>query len=339
MPARMSLPRSPRPSMLMPRWATMELGAEGSAGNLSGDEDADDGGARTPVWPPADATLPQLEDWLEALRRLPEDDVILARQALLGRRIGELRMPLPAQPAEPLTLVMRAKRVSDKRRRQLRRFSDLRDELLSQEVALRAALMDAHATVAATKQLLELAEEDEYRRFQDYAASLAAPGRTGSPSAAEEASADSARRAGGDAAAAQGVSGIITQLLMLPTAAEASNLGDAHAALLQQARLVHEGLTGNLGPSLVPDLPEQRGPAGSRGACPLACLGSLALARTPLGCPCPSLRPPSLLRDFAARPGPRLRMAAMPAPVRVALPRRLPKLRATRPVPAPPPGV
>ena len=88
---------------------------------------------------------------------------------------------------------MRAKRASDKRRRQLRRFTDLRDDLLSQEVALRAALMDAHATVAATKQLLELAEEEGYQRFQDYAASLIAPGRTGSPSAAEEASADSAR--------------------------------------------------------------------------------------------------------------------------------------------------
>ena len=99
------------------------------------------------------------------MRRLPEDDVILSRQALLGRRIGELRMPLPTQPAEPLTLVMRAKRTSDKRRKQLRRFTDLRDDLLSQEVALRAALMDAHATVAATKQLLGLAEDEEYQRF------------------------------------------------------------------------------------------------------------------------------------------------------------------------------
>ena len=85
-------------------------------------------------------------------------------------------------------------------------------------------------------------------RFQDYAATLEAPGRTGSPTAAEEASADSARQAGGDPAAAQGVSGITTQLLMLPTAAEASNLGEAYAALLQQARLVHDGLTGNKGP-------------------------------------------------------------------------------------------
>ena len=58
------------------------------------------------------------------LRRLPGDDAILSIQALLGRRIGELRRPLPAPPAELLTLVMRAKRLSDKRRRQLRRFMD-----------------------------------------------------------------------------------------------------------------------------------------------------------------------------------------------------------------------
>ena len=237
-------------------------GAEGSAGGMTDDDDAGDAGTRTPVWPPANASLAQLEEWLDALRRLPEDDVILGRQALLGRRIEELRRPLPAQPAEPLTLVLRAKRVTDKRRRQLRRFSGLLDELLAQEVALRAALLDAHATVDTTRRLLALAEEDEYRRFQEYAASLSAPGRTGSPTAAEEASADSARHSGGDAAAAQGVCGLISQLLMLPAAAEASNLGDAHAALLQQARLIHEGLTGNPGPTLVPD---QSGPGGAPG--------------------------------------------------------------------------
>ena len=128
--------------------------AEGPAGELSDGDDAGDAGVRTPVWPPADATLGQLEEWLDALRRLPEDDIILSRQALLGRRINELRKPLPAQPAEPLTLVLRAKRVSDKRRRQLRRFSGLLDELLAQEVALKAALLDAHATVDTTRRLL-----------------------------------------------------------------------------------------------------------------------------------------------------------------------------------------
>ena len=216
------------------------------------------------MWPPADATLGQLEEWLDALRRLPEDDVILGRQTLLGRRIEELRRPLPAQPAEPLTLVLRAKRLSDKRRRQLSRFSGLLDELLAQEVALKAALMDAHATVDTTRRLLTLAEEDEHRCFREYAATLSAPGRADSPGAAEEASAVSARRSGSDAAAAQGVCGLITQLLMLPAAAEASNLGDAHAALLRQARLVHEGLTGNAGPTLVPDQEEPAGAPGGR---------------------------------------------------------------------------
>ena len=143
-----------------------------------------------------------------------------------------MRRPLPAQPAEPLTLVLRAKRLSDKRRRQLRRFTGLLDELLAQEVAVKAALMDAHATVDTTRRLLTLAEEDEHRCFREYADTLSAPGRADSPGAAEEASAASARRSGSDAAAAQGVSGLITQLLMLPAAAEASNLADAHALSL-----------------------------------------------------------------------------------------------------------
>ena len=243
-------------------------GAEEPAGSQPGDEDAGDGGVHTLVWPPADATLAQLEDWLEALRRLPEDDAILSRQVLLSRRIGDLRRPLPAPPAEPLTFVLRAKRLSDKRRKQLRRFMDMRDDLLAQEISLAAAIVDAHATVSATKQLLDFAEDDEFPCFQAYAATLEAPSRAGSPTAAEEASAASARQAGSDPAVAQGVSGIITQFLMLPTAGEAANLGEAYAAILAQARLVHEGLTGNKGPPLVPDLPEQRGPSGSFGVVP-----------------------------------------------------------------------
>ena len=75
-----------------------EHGAEESAGSQLGDGDDGDGGARTPVWPPADATLAQVEDWLEALRRLLEDDAILSRQVILSRRIGDLRRPLPAPP-------------------------------------------------------------------------------------------------------------------------------------------------------------------------------------------------------------------------------------------------
>ena len=79
-----------------------EPDAEESAGSQCGDEEGGDGGVHTPVWPPADASLAQLEEWLDALRRLPGDDVILNKQALLSRRVSDLRMPLPAPPAEPL---------------------------------------------------------------------------------------------------------------------------------------------------------------------------------------------------------------------------------------------
>ena len=131
----------------------------------------------------------------------------------------------------------------------------MRDDLLAQEAALQCAIMEAHAKVAATQRLLNMAEDEEVLRFRAYATSLEAPGRVASPSAAEDASAAAARQTGHDPEVAAGVNGIITQLLMLPTAAEASNLGDAYAALLEQARLVHESLTGNKGPSLEPDLP------------------------------------------------------------------------------------
>ena len=80
-----------------------EPDAEEYAGGQRDDEDAGDGGSPTPVWPPADATLDPLEDWFDSLRRLPADEGILARQDLLCRRIRDLRMPLPAPPADPLT--------------------------------------------------------------------------------------------------------------------------------------------------------------------------------------------------------------------------------------------
>ena len=47
-------------------------------------------------------------------------------------------------------------------------------------------------------------------------------------------------------------SGIVKQLLMLPTVAEASNLNVAYAAVLEQARLAHKDLTGDMGPTLEP---------------------------------------------------------------------------------------
>ena len=141
----------------------------------------------------------------------------------------------------------------------------MRGDFLAQEAALQSAIVDAHTAIAATQRLFSLAEDEEVLRFRNYAASLDAPWRVASPGAAEDASAAAARQTGHDPAVAVGVSGIITQLLMLPTAAEASNLGDAYAALLGQARFVHEGLTGNKGPSLVPDLLSPGHASGSGG--------------------------------------------------------------------------
>ena len=78
---------------------------------------------------------------------------------------------------------------------------------------------------------------------------------------------------------------------------------------------------------------------GASGSSPRAWPGCLAPAWTLLGCPCPPAPPPPpLLRLFAMRRGLLLHMATMPAQVRVALPRLLPKLPATRPAPAPPQG-
>ena len=189
-----------------------ERDAEEPASSYHDDDDAVGGGTSTPVWPPADATSAQLEDWLDSFRRLPEDEGILARQDLLSRRI---RMPMPAPPASPFTFVLRAKRATDKRRRQLHRFIAMRDDFLAQERALQASIVDAHATITATLRLLTLAEDEEYERSRSYASSLDAPGRVPSPDAAGAASADAARQAGHDPDAAVGASGIITQLLML----------------------------------------------------------------------------------------------------------------------------
>ena len=115
------LPPGPAPFDADAEMGDDGLDAEESAGSQCADEAGGAGGAHTPVWPPADASLAQLEEWLDTLRRLPEDDDILNKQALFSRHIHDLRMPLPAPPAEPLTLVLRAK-LSDKRRKQLRRF-------------------------------------------------------------------------------------------------------------------------------------------------------------------------------------------------------------------------
>ena len=179
--------------------------AEDLAGGDRDDDAAVAGGVATPVWPPVGATLAQLEVWLESLRRLPEDDVILARQGALTRRVHELRMPLPAARASPRALVLRAKRATDKRRRQLQRFVAMREGLLAEERALQATIADAHATIEATERLLTMAGTEEYERICDYAATQDAPGRIPLLEAAGSASADATRRVGRDPEAAAGV--------------------------------------------------------------------------------------------------------------------------------------
>lgn len=78
-----------------------ERDADELAGNQHGGEPDGASGTHTPVWPPADATLAQLEGWLDSLRKLPADEGILSRQDLLCQRVHELRMPLPAPPPSP----------------------------------------------------------------------------------------------------------------------------------------------------------------------------------------------------------------------------------------------
>ena len=176
---------------------------------------------------------------------------------------------MPTARASPLTLFLRAKRATDKRRKQLQRFLAMRVGLLAEVRALQATIVDAHATIEATERLLTMAEKEEYERFCDYASSQDAPGRVPSQEAAGSASAAAARRAGRDTEVAAGVSGIITQLLMLPTAAEASNFGAAYAAVLEQALLVHKELTGDMGPTLeLAPPPSGQVDAGGEGVAP-----------------------------------------------------------------------
>ena len=215
--------------------AAMHDDAEDLAGDGSDDDDAVSTGAVAPVWLPADAALSQIEDWLETIRRLPAEDVIYAREGALENRIAELRRPKPKGQASPLALVLRAKQATEKRRRQLQRCVALRGGLAAEEEALKLTIADANATIEVTERLLKLAGETEYKPFCEYSASQDAPGRIPSPDAADFASADATRRHGCDPDAAAGVSGIITQLLMLPTAAQSANLSAAYAAVLEQA--------------------------------------------------------------------------------------------------------
>ena len=107
-------------------YIAMDEDAEDFAGAFPGD-DAAAPGVATPCWPPPDATLDELEGWLNSIRSLPPDDAIGAREGLLEARIAELRAPPPAERASTLTRLLRAKQLTEKRRRQLRRYVDLRD--------------------------------------------------------------------------------------------------------------------------------------------------------------------------------------------------------------------
>ena len=80
--------------------AAMHDDAEDPAGDGLDDDDAVPSGAVAPIWPPADASLAQFEDWQETIRRLPAD-VIYAREGVLENRTAELRRPKPKGQASP----------------------------------------------------------------------------------------------------------------------------------------------------------------------------------------------------------------------------------------------
>ena len=220
------------------------------------------------MWPPADATLAELEGWLETIRCLPADEVITAREGALEARVVELEAPEPKGHTSPLAFVLRAKQTTDKRRRQLWRFNALRDEFLAEEIALQLTIAKANATIETMERLYLPAGEVEHKLPCEYSASHDCPGRVALPDAADPASAASARAYGRDPDAAAGVSGIITQLLMLPGARNIPNMDDAYAAILLQARFAHADLTGNQGPTLEPVPPAQGRGAAEGGVCP-----------------------------------------------------------------------
>ena len=103
-------------------------GPDGHAGDGEGDSDeAMEGagvrpGTATPVWPPAGSSLSDLENWLESLSRLPPDDALAVRRQTLQERIAELRAARKGL-VSPLVQLLRAQQASERRRRQLARFS------------------------------------------------------------------------------------------------------------------------------------------------------------------------------------------------------------------------
>ena len=215
--------------------------------------------------------------------------------------------------------MLRAKQATEKRRRQLQRFTVLQHGLLVEEDALKLTIGEANATIETTERLFRLAGGVEYKLFCEYSASQDAPGRVLSPDAADPVSAASARRHGRDQEAAAGVSGIIKQLLVLPGAMRTPNMCDAYAALLEQAHLVHEDLTGNKGPTLeLVLLAQGHGVAGGGGVAPrmVFVAGSAGLNLAGGLCPPPEL-PPPVLPQAPAPEGLPFPMAAMPARSRV----------------------
>jgi hypothetical protein len=236
----------------------------GSGAATGGDDsaapDAGASGTATPQWPPAGATEGELEDWLNHCLMLPEDDALIARATALRERLEELREER-RKPVDPVVRLMRARNSSAKRRRQLESAEAALREVEQQMEELRASRSTCRDTVATCKQLLQEAESREEALRAEVAARGPAEG-------------DQPAALAGDAArqAAEGVGGILTQLLVLPRAIAAGNHDVAYDAIVQQARSVHRALVGNDGPTLdaTPTSPAGPGAVGPPGDAPSA---------------------------------------------------------------------
>lgn len=229
---------------------------------------------------------------------LPEDDALIARATALRERLEELREER-RKPADPVVRLMRARTATLKRKRQLDSAEAALQEVEQQMEELRASRRTCRDAVAACKELLQEAEARE----EELRAEVASRG----PAESDQPAASS-----GDAAqgVASGLSGLLTQLLVLPRAIAAGNQDVAYDAIIQQARIIHRTVAGNDGPTLdegTPTSPAGPGAVGPAGDAPTASPDALPGMQPQLQMSQPSQ--PSSAATLVATPG-----AASPSP-------------------------
>ena len=146
---------------------TVGIDTEGDAGSDCEGDDEDmrddnaamDPGTRTPVWPPLDATVEDLESWQESLAQLPQDEGLEERSRALSRRLAELREVARGPPNVAL-LLLRAQKAARKRRKQLARYVAGRESLREQIAQLERMLVTADETISCSQENLFMAEDD-----------------------------------------------------------------------------------------------------------------------------------------------------------------------------------